>query len=260
VIPIEMLREAVADNRIVFHIEPIVALPQRRPYSYDVVPRLRLEDDELADAADFMPRHGGEDVVARLEADAIAEAVTALRRVPAGEAPLSLHVPLSRASLASPKAMDAIRAILEANRALLKSLHFTVAQSEFIALSPSEQAALKLLGRLGVGFSLADVKTLRCDYPELQGLGFRTVRIDATRFLRRPESFTDFHPADAAAYVGRFEVDLIATGVIDEQQLLAMLENGIALAQGPHVGAAGPMRADLRLERDAPKRLAQIRL
>ena len=69
VIPLEMLRQAVEDKRVVFHIEPIVTLPQRKPHSYDLVPRLVLEDGEFADRPDFMPRHGGEDIVARLEAD-----------------------------------------------------------------------------------------------------------------------------------------------------------------------------------------------
>lgn len=62
IIPLEMLRQAVHDNRLTYHIQPIVRLPQRRAAGYDLVPRLLLEDGELADAPDFMPRRGGHDL------------------------------------------------------------------------------------------------------------------------------------------------------------------------------------------------------
>ena len=48
VIPIEMLRQALEEDRLVSHIAPIVQLPQRRTHGYDLVPRLLLEDAELA--------------------------------------------------------------------------------------------------------------------------------------------------------------------------------------------------------------------
>ena len=73
----------------------------------------------------------------------------------------------------------------------------------------------------------------------------------ASRFLARPQSFTDFHTADIAPYARRFEIELCATGVIDEQQLLSLFEDSITLAQGPHVGRPGPVRSDLRVDRDA---------
>ena len=38
-------------------------------------------------------------------------------------------------------------------------------------------------------------------------------------------------------------------GVVDEQQLLALFEDGITLAQGPHIAGPGPVRPDLRIDR-----------
>ena len=251
VIPLEMLRQAVEDRRVVFHIEPIIALPGRKPHSYDLVPRLVLEDGEFADRADFMPRHGGDDVVARLEADGVDEAVVIARRARTGGAPISLQVPLSRATLGSGKAVDMILAGLEANRAITGSLSFVITQAEFKSTAPKERASLAAIGKMGVGLSLSASSSLRVDYAELEGLGFKTIRIDATRFLRSPESYTDFHAQDVAAYGRRFGIDLVATGIIDEQQLLQMFEDGVSLAQGPHIAGPGPVRPDLQLDRPA---------
>jgi cyclic-di-GMP phosphodiesterase TipF (flagellum assembly factor) len=251
VIPLEMLRQAVEDKRVVFHIEPIVTLPQRKPHSYDLVPRLVLEDGELADAPDFMPRHGGEDVVARLEAEGVDEAVVIARRSRTQGTPITLHVPLSRATLGSAKAVDMILAGLDANRAITPSILFVITQTEFKAASAKERASLAAIGKMGVGLSLSAASSLRFDYAELEGLGFKSVRVDATRFLRSPEGFTDFHAQDVAAYGRRFGIDLVATGIIDENQLLNLFEEGVTLAQGPHIAGPGPVRPDLQLDRPA---------
>ena len=249
IIPLELLRQAVEDHRLVFHIEPIVSLPQRKPFGYDLVPRIAMEEGEFADPPDFMPRHGGEEVVARLEADAIDEAVVIARRSRTAGTPITLFVPMSRASLGSAKAVELILAALDANRAIASSLLFVVAQNDLKAMAAKERASLAAIGKMGVGLSLAAASSLRFDYAELQGLGFKSVRVDATRFLRQPDSFTDFHPSDIAAYGRRFGIELVATGIIDEQQLLNLFEDGVSLAQGPHIAGPGPVRPDLKLDR-----------
>ena len=44
------------------------SLPQRKPFGYDLVPRLMMMDGEFADAPDFMPRSGGEGLVRQIAA------------------------------------------------------------------------------------------------------------------------------------------------------------------------------------------------
>lgn len=251
IIPLELLRQAVEDNRVVFHIEPVVSLPQRRPYAYDLLPRLLLQEGDFADRADFMPRHGGEDIVARLESDGMDEAVVIARRARTAGAPITLFVPISHATLSNARAVEVTLAALDANRAILNSLLLSIEQAEFKALGARERASLAAIGKMGIGLSLAATTSLRFDYAELQGMGFKTVRIDATRFLRQPQAFTDFHAADIAAYGRRFGIELIATGIIDEQQLLNLFEDGVTLAQGPHIAGPGPVRPDLQLDRPA---------
>ena len=257
-IPLELFRQAVADKRLVFHIEPIVTLPQRRPFAYDLVPRLVMEDGEFADRPDFIPRHGGEDVVAKLEAQALDEASVIARRAKTTGAPITLFLPISRATLGSPRAVETVLASLDANRAVASALLFAIEQAEFRQLNPRERASLAAIGKMGVALSLAATSNLRLDYAELQGLGFRSVRIDATRFLRAPDSFTDFHSADIAAYGRRFGIELIGTGIIDEQQLLQLFEDGLTLAQGPYIASPGPVRPDLTLDKPPiPAKVAQ---
>lgn len=251
VIPAELLREAIEDSRLIFHIEPLLALPQRRPYGYDLVPRLRLDDGELADPPDFMPRRGHADLVRRIEAMDLDEAIVIARRARTSGHPIRLFPALSRATIANPTAAEQLLATLDANRAVAESLAFTLTQEEWQQLMPSEKSMLARIGQSGVAFSLTGATSLRFDFGELEGIGFTTVRFDATRFLRQPASFTDFHTADIAAYAKRFHLDLVATGILDEKQLLSLFEDGIVLVQGPHISGPGPVRPDLLVEHPA---------
>jgi len=248
-IPESELRAALDANRLVFHIEPVVLLPSRRPLGYDLVPRLMQDAGGLADAPDFMPRRGGEDLIRRIEAMALEEAVTIARRAKTSGQPIRLFLPLSRATVLDKKALEQVTATLVANQAITSSLNFAIRQADWKPLGPGEKRALYEFRKAGAGFVLTDATSLRFDFAELEGLGFGDVRFDATRFLSRPQSFTDFHTADIAPYAKRFDIELCATGVIDEQQLLSLFEDGISLVQGPHIGRPGPVRPDLVVDR-----------
>lgn len=252
VIPLEMLRQAVAENRLIYHIQPVVKLPQRRPQGYDLVPRLMLEDGDLADRADFMPRRGGEDVQRHIEGIGLVEAITIARRARTGGQPVTLYVPLSRATLGDSASSEQLIVSLEANRAIAPGLIFAINEADWQGLTTGERAIADAIAKKGAGFSLLNVKSLRVDVAELAAQGVRSLRIDAARFIDEPEVYTDFHASDIANYVARFEVVLLATGISSERQIVELLEDGITLVQGPHVAAPGPVRPDLMVEAPRP--------
>lgn len=258
VIPLELLKQAIEENRLIFHIQPIVTLPQRRAHGYDLVPRLMLEDGELADPPDFMPHRGGESVVRRIERLCLEEAVTIARRARTSGQPVTLYVPISRATLVDAIVIDKIVVLLDANRAIAGGIVLNIAETDWAEMPLSEKAALAAFVNKGVGLSLIGARSLRLNFAELASEGVRSVRFDAARFIEFPEAFTDFHTSDITSYVKRFEVDLIATGIHTEQQILTLLEDGVALAQGPHVAGPGPVRPDLLVER-APVELTPRR-
>ncbi|MET3900554.1 cyclic-di-GMP phosphodiesterase TipF (flagellum assembly factor) [Devosia sp. UYZn731] len=255
-IPIETLRQALADNRLIYHVQPIITLPQRRPHGYDLVPRLMLDNGELADRAAFMPRQGNEDLLRHIEGLGLIEAIAIGRRSRSADQPINLFIPLSRATLGEWVASEQLIVSLEANRAIASSMVFVVTEAEWQMLAAGERAIVDGLVKKGAGFSLSEVKSLRVDVAELAGQGVRSLRVDATRFIDAPEAFTDFHASDIANYLNRFGVSMMATGVASERQILELLDIGIAQIQGPHIAAPGPVRPDLMLER--PKTAAPV--
>jgi cyclic-di-GMP phosphodiesterase TipF (flagellum assembly factor) len=248
VIPLETLRQALDEHRLVHHLQPVVRLPQRRAVAYDLVPRLTLEDGDLAEAADFMPRRGGRDVVRLIEGTALVEAVAIARRSRTGGQPAVLHIPLSRATLGEEAAAEQLLVTLDANRAIAGALTFLVPERDWLSLTTQERAVVEQMVRKGSGFSIDGMNSLRVDIADMAALGVRSLRVDAGRFIAAPESFTDFHMTDIANYLARFEVSLLATGIANERQIVELLDADIILVQGDYLAAPGPARPDLVLD------------
>lgn len=244
VIPIEMLRQALGEDRIIHYIEPIITLPQRRTHGYDLVPRLLLEDGELAEAEDFMPLNGGEEVIAEIEALALVDAITFARKNMTTGNPVIIYAPMSATSLRNARQRERVISLLDANKAISAFISFVMSEQQWAELGGVEQAAVETIVKKGGSFSLCTTRSLRLNYATISALGVRSVRADTKRFIDQPASYTDFHTADIAAYVNRFDVDLIMTNVKTEQDVLTLLDDGIGLAQGPHLALAGPIRDD----------------
>ncbi len=242
------LRQAMAENRLLFHVQPVVTLPQRRTHGFDLVPRLMLGNGELVDSVDFMPRRGSDELVRRTEGMAMVEAITIARRARSNGQPLALYIPLSRATLADHVAAEQLAASVEANRAVAPSFTFLVPHTQWVELTTGERALTDSMVKKGASFSLSGVTGLRMDVAELAAQGVRSLRIDASRFIDAPETFTDFHATDIASYVARSGVVLLASGITSERQIVELLDAGITLAQGPYIGAPGPIRPDLASE------------
>jgi len=252
VIPLETLRTALDDGRLVFHMQPVITLPGRRTHGYDLIPRLELEDGELADTPDFLPRNGGQDVVRRIERAGIEEAVAIVRRARTAGQPATLFVPISRATLSHRQTADELVGLFDASRVVSSSLVLRISEAEWRAASNAQRGIAGAYYAKGIGLSLTRARTLRLDFNELAGMGVSSIRVDAETFASEPESLTDFHVADVSSYIARFGIDLMVENVRNEQQVLSALEDGVRFAIGPYIAAPAPVRVDLLVRRETP--------
>jgi len=234
-------------------------LPQRRVHGYDLVPRLLLEDGELADPPDFMPRRGGERLVVRIEKLLIETAVMVARRARTNKEPVTLFAPITRATLADAAARDQMLAVLDANRAIAPSVVLVVDDGAYRGLGTEERDALDAMARKGAGICLDAVRSLRLEVGALSRGGVKYAKVGAARFIGSPQTLTDFHSADVAAFLSRSGIQLIARDVADEAQILSLLDDGVALAQGKHIAPASPIRADLLSEANEAEPGAAVR-
>lgn len=263
VIPLEMVRQALEENRLAFHMQPIITLPQRRTHGYDILPRLMLEDGEIADSEDFMPTKGGNDIVAQIERMGIEETVTIVRRAQSVGQPTVLFAPLSKITLGDRASVERLIGLFDANRVVAANIVLRITDADWRALTREQRAVVDEFAAKGIKFSIINAKSLRVDFANLAALGVTSIRISATQFIDDSQSMTDFHTSDVADYTGRFGVDLMAEDIRHEQQVLTVLEDGIKYAQGPHIAGPSPIRADLLVTRNdrsatAPQQLRGI--
>ncbi|MCB1518756.1 MAG: EAL domain-containing protein [Hyphomicrobiaceae bacterium] len=259
VIPIELLRQAIDEGRLLYYVQPIVTLPGRRVHGYDIIPHLLMEDGEVAGPEDFMPRNGHGDVVRMIESRAMIQAVAFARRTKTQGAPVVVYVPMTEATLGNAAARQQLLAQFDANQAIARELCIKVSEADWKHLSALEDKGLEALMEKGARYSIGKLKSLRLTFSELMQAGVRSVRVDAKRIVDDPESYTDFHTSDIAPYLQRYEMDLIVTGVSTEQQVLTLIDDGMNLAQGQHIAKPGPIRDDLaHNQTSAPRRAASL--
>ena len=149
--------------------------------------------------------------------------------------------------------------LLAANRAVNSDIVFALDYEEWTGLSRPQSDGLATLVQQGVFVALRNATTLRLDFGGLAEKGVRYIETSAHAFLKTPAALTDFHSSDINDYIKRFGINLVVTDLESESEILALLDDGIKLAQGPVMGDTGPLRPDLRDDGDDDLRQAAAR-
>jgi len=248
--PVEDVRRAMTGGRLVFHLEPVVALPARQVVSHDLVPRIEVGDGSHIEREAFLPRRGEERLLREIEHMALDQAVTIARRSRTNNVEMRLNVPFGHASIHEAMGLAQVVATLDANRAVAPNIRLVVPFGDWLDLDVSDRSLLGEIRKSGAGFVLDRVTALDSDVDELASLGFTTIRLDAARYLSRPESFGARSLAELVPAARRLGIAICATGVAHEQQLPTLFSEGIEQAQGPHIGRLERPAAELLVERE----------
>lgn len=251
-IALDEVKRALDEGRLVHHVRPILTLPQRKVHAFDMVPRLQVEGRRLAEPPEYMPIPTGEGTVVLRRIDRICaeEAIRIVRRARLNGDPVRLLVDLSPTSLGDKLAIEQTLTLLAANRAVNSDIVFALDYEEWTSLSRPQSDGLASLVQQGVSVALRDATTLRLDFAGLAEKGVRYISVGARAFLKTPTALTDFHSSDINDYIKRFGINLVVTDLESESEILALLDDGIKLAQGSVMGATGPLRPDLRDDGD----------
>lgn len=257
---LDEVRRALDESRLVHHARPIFTLPQRKLQACDLVARIE-HDGRLADPPEFMPipTSEGRVILRRIDMLCAEEAIRIVRRARPNGDPARLLVDITPASLGDKPALEQLLTLLAANRAVNSDIAFALDYEDWTTLSRPESDGLASLVHEGVTVGLRNATTLRLDFAGLAEKGVRYITTSGRTFLKTPAALTDFHSSDINDYIKRFGINLVVTGLESESEILALLDDGVRLAQGPVLGATGPLRPDLRDEGDDVLRRAASR-
>jgi len=241
----KVIRAAVDANRIDLYLQPIVTLPQRKVRYYEVMSRLRDEDDKVLTATEFIEAAESSGLMPRIDNQVLLRCVQVLRRLLVRNKDIGLFCNIAAATLRDADTFKQCLDFLDANRALGPSLVLEFRQSTFRGLGPLESEHLAALAQRGFRFSIDNVTDLRIEPRELADRGVRFVKVPAALLLDQNRiSTSDIHPADLSDLLGRFGIDLVAERIEGERAVVDLLDYDVRYGQGFLFAPPRPLRAD----------------
>ncbi|MCK5575679.1 MAG: EAL domain-containing protein [Sphingomonadales bacterium] len=235
----EIMRNALQENRIDLHLQPIVALPSRNTVHYECFSRVRDEDGTLLSPGEFMPVAEESGLIGGLDNLLLFRCIQLIRKLGMRRPKVRFFFNISSISLHDSDFFTQFLDFLELHRDLSDRLVFEMAQGDIEALGPDVERNLSSLGRQGFSFSMDQVTNLGFNPADLAARHFKYIKIDADLLLG---GSADLAPQDFKELLARHNIELIAAKIEDEKTILDVLDLGATLAQGYLFGEPRPSR------------------
>ncbi len=240
----EVIREALDDNRIDLHLQPVVSLPQRRLRCFEALTRLRTADGETLMPAQYLPVAEAAGFASSIDNLLLLRTVQIVRRLPARERHILLMCNISAGTLGDNAFFDQFIDFVGDNKDLPHQIVFEFSQRTIEHAGPEEMRQLARLGDLGFRLSMDQVKDLSVDPHYLSDRNFRFLKIPAPLLLDPARAaLRDIDPADMKAEFQRRGIDLIVDRIEDERTVVEVLEYNVDYGQGFLFGPPRPVQA-----------------
>ena len=260
--PMDLVREALIENRVELHLQPIVQLPQRKTAFYEGFTRLKDETGRLILPQEFIPAAEQAGLMSTIDNVLLFRCVQIVRKLMKQDRRVGIFCNLTPTALADEAFFPQFLDFMRDNRDLAGSVIFEIPQATFEARSSVEARAMAKLVDLGFRFSIDKVANAQIDLPDLERSGVRYAKIPAQVLIAqyvneglRPKSAItrDIDAADIAAVFQRYGVDLIAERIESEDLVLEILDLDAPFGQGHLFGAPRAIKESLLDETTPPR-------
>lgn len=260
--PMDVVREALLENRVELHLQPIVQLPQRKTAYYEGFTRLKDANGRLILPQEFIPAAEEAGLMSTIDNVLTFRCVQIVRKLMKQDRRIGIFCNLSPSALSDEQFFPQFLDFMRENRDLAGSVIFELPQGSFERRSSIEARAMSKLADLGFRFSIDKVTDAAIDLPDLERSGVRYVKIPirvlTEQVLKggvRPRSAItrEISASDIAAVFQRYGIDLIAERIESEELVLEALDLEAPFGQGHLFGAPRAIKESL-LEETAPPR------
>jgi cyclic-di-GMP phosphodiesterase TipF (flagellum assembly factor) len=260
--PMDLVREALLENRVELHLQPIVQLPQRKTAFYEGFTRLKDASGRLILPQEFIPAAEQAGLISTIDNVLLFRCVQIVRKLLKQDRRVGIFCNISLIALADDGFFPPFYEFMREHRDLAGSVIFEIAQAAYDARTSAEARAMGKLVDLGFRFSIDRVTSVELDLPDLERSGVRYVKIPVSvltdqivRNGARPRSAItrEIAAADLAAVFRRYGVDLIAERIESEDAVLEALDLDAPFGQGHLFGAPRAIKESL-MEETAPPR------
>ena len=260
--PIDVVREALLENRVDLHLQPIVQLPQRKTVFYEGFTRLKDANGRLILPQEFIPAAEEAGLMSTIDNVLLFRCVQIVRKLQKSDRRVGIFCNISPNALGDEQFFPQFLDFMRENRDLSGAVIFELPQSGYEERTSIEARAMAKLADLGFRFSIDRVTSVELDLPDLERSGVRYVKIAARlmteqlvrKGLRPRSAITrEIAAADIAAVFARYGIDLIAERIESEELVLEALELEAPFGQGHLFGQPRAIKESL-MEEMAPAR------
>jgi cyclic-di-GMP phosphodiesterase TipF (flagellum assembly factor) len=258
---LEVVRGALAENRVDLYLQPVITLPQRKTVFYESFTRLRDETGRILMPAEYLSVAEPEGLVAAIDNLLLFRCVQIVRRLAKQDRKVGIFCNVSPASLADESFFPQFLEFLAENKDLHGALIFELGQAAFDARGATEARNMARLADLGFRFSLDKVQTLDLDFQDLQRSDVKFLKVGAELLVEQlvdadgvltMKSLKDIHASDFASLTRRYGVEVVAEKVETERQVVDILELQIGYGQGHLFGEPRAIKEQVLAETDPP--------
>ena len=242
----ERLRNAVENNELELHLQPIVSLNDREPEYYESTLRLKDADGGYVDQRKLNRFARDGQFAVSLDSQLLFSAVRVLRTLSELQKRTGLFCPLSAATLENSEAFEDMHTFLSANVALAGSLILEIDQAALEDLNSNGRECLSRLVDLGFPLLLNNIQNFEIDGSLLHSAGFRNLRVSVNELLKISDNGNiDEHVTDFSEEMENCGLTIIVSDIELETQAIHLIDFDLPLGQGSLFSPSRPVKPEL---------------
>ncbi len=232
------VRDALNNNRVELHVQPVVRLPARRLRYVELLARARDADGRELSPGAHMPALHAAGLAAEFDALMLLRGVQLVRKLEARARHVGFFCNISAAALAEPKSFETLHDFMRRERERAGTLILEFTYPGLKALDRAGWQRLEKLSALGFALSVDGFDSLDIDVQGLAKRGVRFIKLDA-RLLLDPRQVQAAPVAleDLLELCRRNEIEPVLAKVETERDLLELADYGFELGQGHLFGS-----------------------
>ena len=177
--PIDIVRDALKENRVELHLQPIVSAAAARTAFYEGFTRLKDASGRLILPQEFMPAAEQAGLMATIDNMLLFRCVQIVRKLTKQDRRIGIFCNLSPRALADEHFFPQFLDFMRENGDLAGALIFEIPQAAYEGRTAMEARAMAKLVDLGFRFSIDKVTKLDVDLLDLERSGVRFVKASA---------------------------------------------------------------------------------
>ncbi len=231
------IRDALSDERLSLHSQPIRSLASGGIERYELLLRMTDEDGALLPAASFIEAAERSGMVQELDRWVVGRALELLAEREQQGKPLSLHVNLSGASLTDISVLEFIERRLDEGGADPSHCTFEITETANVYDYDTAAGFADRLTEFGCQVAIDDYGAGFGPFHYLKRIPFDLIKIDGSFVRDMPHSDADQLTVKAIVQIARgLGKTTIAEYVQDDRTTEMLREYGVDMAQGFHLG------------------------